>query len=451
MRKKLIKILSLFFVLCIIITLSLLPTGAISYSNNVKTKSESIILVNMDTDQVVFEKDADAQKYPASTTKIMTYIIVAEHIDDFEHTKIPIKQSVLDLLKGTGSSLANVEYHLGKSMSAIDLLYSMMVPSGNDAAMVLADYVGGGSIDNFVKMMNDKAKELGCKDTHFANPDGLHDKNHYTTARDLYKITNYALTLPKFVEITDTTTYYCEGEDYPLITTNYMIDEYRGGEYYYTYAHGIKTGTTDEAGRCLVTTATADGYSYMAVLLDAPLYDKDGNSDYGTMTDAADLFRWALTSLELDTVATSSMPIHEEKVNLAWGKDSVQLAAETNFNAIVPTNCEKDNIVVEKDVPESVDAPLEKGTVVGTATIYYVENGSSEKKELARVNLVSSEKVERSGILYVLNIIGTVFRSYWFAILIGIIILIVIIYFIISKINRRRSKKKRTVKRFRNL
>ncbi len=451
MRKKLIKILSLFFVLCIIITSSLLPTGAISYSNNVKTKSESIILVNMDTDQVVFEKDADAKKYPASTTKIMTYIIVAEHIDDFEHTQIPIKQSVLDVLKGTGSSLANVEYHVGKSMSAIDLLYSMMVPSGNDAAVVLADYVGGGSIDNFVKMMNDKAKELGCKDTHFANPDGLHDENHYTTARDLYKITNYALTLPKFVEITDTATYYCEGEDYPLITTNYMIDEYRGGEYYYMYAHGIKTGTTDEAGRCLVTTATADGYSYMAVLLDAPLYDKDGNSDYGTMTDAADLFRWALTSLELDTVATSSMPIHEEKVNLAWGKDSVQLAAEKNLNAIVPTDCEKDNIVVEKDVPESVDAPLEKGTVVGTATIYYVENGSSEKKELAKVNLVSSEKVERSGILYVLNVIGTVFRSYWFAILIGIIILIIIIYFIISKINRRRSKKKRAVKRFRNL
>ena len=81
-------------------------------------------------------------------------------------------------------------------MTAIDLLYSMMVPSGNDAAMVLADYIGEGNVDNFVKLMNEKAKELGCENTHFANPDGLHDPDHYTTARDMYKITTYALTLP---------------------------------------------------------------------------------------------------------------------------------------------------------------------------------------------------------------------------------------------------------------
>ncbi len=248
MKKKSLTVISLIFVFCIIITSSVISTGAISYPNDVKTQSDSILLVNMDSGQTVFEKDADSKRYPASTTKIMTYIIAVENIDDLENTRIPIKEKVLDVLKDTGSSLANVEEHVGETMSAIDLLYSMMVPSGNDAAVVLADYVGKGSIDNFVKLMNDKAKKLGCKNTHFENPDGLHNDNHYTTARDLYIITKYALTLPKFSEITNTNTYYCEGDEYPLITTNYLIDPNRGGDYYYMYAKGIKTGTTDQAG-----------------------------------------------------------------------------------------------------------------------------------------------------------------------------------------------------------
>lgn len=451
MRRNLLKIFSMLFVLCLLITSSVVPIGAVSYSNEVITVSDSILLVNMDSDQVVFEKDADSKRYPASTTKIMTYIIAVENIDDLENTKVPIKQSVLDELEGTGSSLANVADHVGESMTVIDLLYSMMVPSGNDAAMVLADYVGKGNMDAFVKLMNDKAKELGCQNTHFENPDGLHDPNHYTTARDLYKIASYALTLPKFAEISNTSTYYCEGEEYPLITTNYLIDEFRGGDYYYMYAKGIKTGTTDEAGRCLVTTASADGYSYMAILLHAPLEDKDGNDTYGTMTDAADLFRWALTNLELDIIATSSMPMCEQKVNLAWGKESVQLTPEHDFSAIVPKEYDKENIITEYDIPESVDAPLEKGQIVGKATIYFQESGSGNKQELTSVNLVSSENIERSGILYVLNILGTVLKSYWFVVLIGVIVLIVIIYILISKINRRRNKNKRRVKRYRNL
>lgn len=450
MKKSIVKVFSLLLILLIVISSSAISVGAISYPNDVKTKSDSILLVNMDSGQTVFEKDPDSKRYPASTTKIMTYIIAVENIDDLENTRIPIKQDVLDVLKDTGSSLANVELHVGKTMSAIDLLYSMMVPSGNDAAVVLADYVGNGSTEAFVKMMNDKAKELGCQNTHFENPDGLHNENHYTTARDLYKITKYALTLPKFAEITDTSTYYCEGEEYPLITTNLLIDPNRGGEYYYTYAKGIKTGTTDEAGRCLVTTATADGYSYIAVLLHAP-YKEGEIEDYGTMTDAADLFRWALTSLELNTVASSETPVCEEKVNLAWGKDSVLLVPEKNLSAIVPKDIEKENLVVENDLPESIDAPLDTDDVVGTSTIYYVDSETGEKQELTKVNLVPNEKIERSGILFVLNVIATVFKSYWFIVVISIIILILIFCFISSKINKKRSKKNRKVKHYRNL
>lgn len=450
MKRKSIKFISLIFTLSVILSTAIIPTSAVSYSNDVKTTSDSILLVNMDSGQTVFEKDADSKRYPASTTKIMTYIVAVENIDDLDNTRVPIKQEVLDTLEGTGSSLANLSSHVGETMSVIDLLYSMMVPSGNDASVVLADYVGGGNVDKFVDLMNEKAKELGCENTHFENPEGLHDENHYTTARDLYKISTYALTLPHFAEISNTTEYYCEGDEYPLITTNYLIDEWRGGDYYYMYAKGIKTGTTDQAGRCLVTTATADGYSYMAVLLHSP-YKEGEYEEYGTMTDAADLFRWALTSLELETVKTSATPVCEQKVELAWGKKSVNLVPENNLSAIVPKDMEEENLVIEVDTPETVDAPLTTDQVIGTATIYYRESADAEKQELAKVNLVPDEAVELSGILFALDVIKTIFKSYWFIVIIAIIIFILFLYFIASKINRKRSKKNRKVKHYRNL
>lgn len=451
MKKGLTRIMCTLMSLFIIAAMAVVPADALIFKNDIKTESDSIFMINMDTEQVVFEKDADSRRYPASTTKIMTYIVAVENIDNLDSTRIPIKKAVLDELANTGSSLANVSEHIGKTMSVVDLLYSMMVPSGNDAAMVLADYVGGGDIDKFVDMMNEKAKELGCKDTHFQNPDGLHHKEHYTTARDMYLIAKYALTLPRFEEISNTATYYCEDEEYPLITTNYLIDENRGGELYYRYAKGIKTGTTDEAGRCLVTTASADGYSYLAVLLHAPYKEGVNDDEYGTMTDAASLFRWALTQLELKTIKTTQTPICEEKVNYAWGRDKVQLVPEKDLAAIVPSDSEAKNIVVEPDVPESIDAPFDTTTVVGTAKVFYRTDENAELQEIASVNLVPSEKIERSGIVFVLSVVGTVMQSYWFLVIIGLIIIILIVYFILSKLNRKKKRKNRRVKRYRNL
>ena len=448
MKKLSVKIISALMALCVILAASTAAAGAMSFSNKVDVKSQSVLVVSMDSGQVVYEKDADSKRYPASTTKIMTYIVAVENIDDLENTRVPVKKSIIDDLNNTGSSMANMGDHVGEKVKVIDLLYSMMVPSGNDAALILADYVGGGDVDRFVQMMNDKAAALGCENTHFTNPDGLHDPNHYTTARDLYRMSSYALTLPYFEQISNTTEYTCEGDDSPLITTNYLIDEYRGGEYYYTYAKGIKTGTTDEAGRCLVTTASADGYSYMAVLLGAP-YKEGEMEEYYTFTDAADLFRWALVGLEMQTIKSTQTPVCEQKVRLAWGRDSVSLVPRQNLNAIVPKDLKPTNIIVETDTPEEVDAPLYPDKPVGTASVYYVEEGK-EKQLISTVDLVPSEQIDKSGILEVLNVIGTIFKSYWFLVLIGIIVLLFIIYIIAAKVHRARVKKNRKVKRYRN-
>ncbi|MEE1060262.1 MAG: D-alanyl-D-alanine carboxypeptidase family protein [Ruminococcus sp.] len=450
MKIKLIKILSVLCALFVLLSMSVSQTFAVSFPNKVATKSESILLVNMDTGQTVFEKEADTKRYPASTTKIMTYIVAVENISDLNNTRIEITEEILEKIQERGSYAQGISSTVGKKMTVIDLLHCLMVPTGNDAAILLADYICDGDIDKFVQMMNEKAKELGCENTHFTNPEGTHDPDHYTTARDLYKMATYALTLPKFAEITNSSDYYCEGDDYPLVTTNYIIDEWRGGDYYYMYAKGIKAGTTDEAGRCLVTTAAADGYSYMAVLLKAP-YKEETYETNDTFYDAADLFRWSLTELELKMVASQQTPICEQKVELAWNKDSVHLVPEKNINVILPENYEEKWVTIEKNVPESIDAPIKKGTPVGTVTVYYQDDKMHEKQELVTVNLVPDENVEQSGFLFVLRVITTILQSFWFIGIITIIALILAGYFIMGKINRKNNKTRKKVKNYRNL
>ena len=449
MKRIAVKMISVFCALCALVSVSAVSAGAMTFSNNVDLHCESVLMINTDNEQVVFEKNADEKRYPASTTKIMTYIVAYEHIDDLDNTKIPIKQSVMNQLKDTDSSLANVAAHVGSTMSAVDLLYSMMVPSGNDAALTLADYVGDGDVNKFVDMMNEKAEELGCENTHFQNPDGLHNEDHYTTARDLYKITTYARTLPLFDEICNTTEYYCKGDNTPLITTNYLIDSARGGQYYYRYAKGIKTGTTDEAGRCLVTTGSADGNSYILVLLGAP-YKMGVQEEYYTFIDAAALFRWALVELQMQTVKSKETPICEQPLKLAWGKDKVTLVPEKDLNAIVPSETKPENIVVETELPEILEAPLSTDKPVGKAVVYYVDSKGGQKQLLATVNLVPIENGNRSAILAVLDVIGTIFKSYWFIVVILLILLIMAIYVIAAKVHRSKMRKRRKVKKYRN-
>ncbi|MBQ1839278.1 MAG: D-alanyl-D-alanine carboxypeptidase [Ruminococcus sp.] len=448
MKRFSVKLLSVLMALLSILSASIGSAGAVTFSNDVQTKSEAILLVSMDNGQTVFEKNADKKMYPASTTKIMTYIVAYENIEDIENTRVLIKKEVIDTLLGTGSSMAFLSDHIGQKVSVIDLLYSMMVPSGNDAALVLADYVGGGNIAAFVEMMNAKAQEIGCENTHFSNPDGLHDNDHYTTARDILKITNYALRLPNFKKISDTVSYTCEGDDTPLKTTNLLIDG--NSEYYYTYAEGIKTGTTDQAGRCLVTTASADGQSYILVLLGAP-YREGVQEEYYNFLDAAALFRWCLTALELTTVKTTETPICETKVKYAMGRDKVTLVPEKDLVTILPKNRTGDSIVMETEVPGELEAPLTTEQVVGTASVYYVDTATGERQLIETVNLLPSEPVDRSAFAATLEVAGEIFRSYWFIIIIALILIIVLIYIIAAKVHRSRKRKNRDVKRYRNL
>ena len=185
-----------------------LTVSAATFNANVDTSCKAVYMINLDTGITVFEKNSTEKVYPASTTKIMTYIVAVENVSDVKNTKVVVEQEVLDELLGTGSSLSGLNFFVGQAVTVYDLLNCLMIKSGNDAAVVLADYIGNGSQQKFIDMMNAKAEELGCKNTHFMNPHGLHDPDHYTTAQDLATIMQYAQTLPDFNEICGTVSTY---------------------------------------------------------------------------------------------------------------------------------------------------------------------------------------------------------------------------------------------------
>ena len=447
MKKKITKSMIFMLTICLIFSyITPLIANATTFKTNVQTSCDAIELINLDTDTVVYKKNENKRRAPASTTKIMTFIIVSEQIKDLDNTKITVNKEVVDRLLGTGSSLSGIKE--GDILTAFQLLNCMMIPSGNDAAMVLADYVGKGDISKFVDLMNKKAKELGCTNTHFENPHGLHDPNHYTTAHDLYKITKYAMGLPHFTEITSQTRYTYKPSGGPnaennrtLCTTNLLIDKNAlGGKYYYIYARGIKTGHHDEAGYCLVSTATADGYSYMCVALGGP-----EDSKRAEMVDSKNLYKWALTNLELKNVLRKDDPVGEANLQYAWNKDKLLLVAEKDYAAILPKNVSAQSVIIEKNIPEKIEAPIKKGQKVGTATLSYAN------QKIATVNLVASESVEHSELVHSTETIKSIFSSGWFIAIAIIIIILLIIYIILALIYNRKKRNLKRVKKYRKM
>ena len=140
--------------------------SAVTFDCKVETYSDSILMVNLDTGMDVYSKNPDEKRYPANLTKIMTYVVAAEQFDDFENTRIEIKQSVCDTILGKGMTCSGMDWHVGEKLKVIDVLYELMMTQGHDAALVLADYIGQGDVSVFVQMMNDKAAQLGCQNTH---------------------------------------------------------------------------------------------------------------------------------------------------------------------------------------------------------------------------------------------------------------------------------------------
>lgn len=455
---------------------------------------KSIFMLNLDTDTVAYTLNPDEQLPMASMTKIMTYIVAYETIPNIENTVITVPQSVVDDLEGTGSSLAGVQ--VGEELTGLQLLYLLMVPSGNDAAVTLMEYVdeqyalgnivpedapnpedpgapsesaatpqpvaeeaqeGSGITDYtgksyFVQRMNEKAQELGCKNTHFTNPHGLHDEDHYTTARDMATITKYATTLPNFTEITGTDAYIkpetnLSSEKEQHTNTNKMllnyVDEYSGINYFYTYATGIKTGSHDQAGFCVAASANTYGYTYIVIAMGNMEGYQEGI--HYEMLDARTLFRWAFTNLEKKTVATQGDIISSVKLEYAYQKDELLLAASENVSVMLPNSVDASSIVKTVKKPESVQAPIRKGEEIGTVTLSYAD------ETIATIPLIATESVARSDLIAGWEQGRSLLASPWFIAIMAAIGALIVVYLILVVFYRRKQRQLRRVKKFRDM
>lgn len=412
-----------------------LPAGAAVYQPDVELYSKAYMLINLDDDSypVVAQKNQDQKMYPASLTKIVTAIVTLNNVSNLQE-QVTVSESAFNILLGTGAQVAGLK--IGDTLTVEQLLYLNMVHSACDASEVLAEHVGG-TRENFVKMMNDYAASLGCTGTHFVNPDGLHDENHYTTAQDMAKITLDALKNSTFTKIAYTVEYEYGGMNY--YNTNLML---RPGyvSYYYEYAKGIKTGSTSEAGYCVITTASKEGYNYLAVVMGAPVidYNKDGYVEKCSFIDAASLFDWAFGSLKYSTIAEQNEIFDEVAVKNGKDADTVRLAAKSDVTRIVPNGLNKSNIIVKvKDKPESISAPVQKGQSVCTADIIYAD------EVIAEVELVAAQDVELSTFLTVLNAVKDFFSLTAVKIILAVLALGAAVYIAlwISKINKKKKRR----------
>ena len=407
------------------------------YKVNEKVYADAYMLINLDDSSfpIIAAKNQNKKKYPASLTKIVTAMVTINNVKDLSK-KTKVSKEVLLSLSGTGAQIAGLKE--GEVLTIEELLYLTMVYSACDACRVLGEYVAG-SVDNFVTMMNEWAQSLGCKNTHFTNTDGLHDKNHYTTASDMATITLEALKNDTFVKISTTKSY--EYKKYTYLHTNFMLDKFHV-TYYYEYADGIKTGSTDEAGYCVITKAAKDGYNYLAVVMDSPIKKLDGIETKCSFIDAATLFEWAFNSLKYSTVIRKNDLVSEVPVNNGKDADTVQLVAKADVTTLVPASLDSSAVLVKPvDPPESLNAPVTKGDEICKAEIIYAN------KVIARTTLVAAKTVELSAFLKILNGIKAFFANKFVLALLVVFVIIAIIYFIAFAKKLKKEKQRIAEKR----
>lgn len=400
-------------------------------------RSNVAMLYEVSSGETIYEKNIRQKAYPASTTKIMTALLALENCEMDE--PVTVTRAALNTVS-PGSSIAGLQN--GEVLTMYEMLECLLVASGNDAASVIAAHIGG-TVDQFVEMMNERSDELGCTGTHYTNPSGLHDENHYTTAEDLLKVTVEAMKYQEFVDIVGSaqvTIPATNKVDHPRYfnNTNQLISQAVTSENLYSKATGIKTGHTTPAGYCLVSSAEDEGLTYIAVVLGGYIDETTGrNYSY---VDSINLFLWGFSDFGYRTIVSSSDPVKEIEVSLAREKDFVVLRAAEDVTAFLHEDDDVDTIFTKSiSVQENISAPVESGDVLGAMTIM------RGNEVYARVDLVAMNTVERSEGLYYFEQLGTFFSKPGVRAIVALLFaaLIVYIVFIILYNKRRRNINKR--------
>lgn len=378
-------------------------------SNSPALDATAALLVSPDSGMVLYSKNADQKRYPASTTKIMTALLTLENVSNLDET---VTSEAVDFENVTADS-SNAGILLGEQVTVRDLLYALMLPSANEAAYMLARHVGG-SWEQFVDMMNDRAAELGCTGTHFCNPCGLHEEDHYTTACDLYLIAKEAMKDVTFRDIVSTVQHRMAKtnlhEERIIYTTNQLIFS-SFQPWSYANCLGIKTGHTSQAGNCFVGYAEYGDAKLFSVVLGCSDSSKEYPSVAASFTDTKKLCQWGFENFTSKTLARQGEEVTYTKVKLSTDTNQLLLTAKADVVALLPKDLDVKALELVEDIPEEVKAPVKAGDPIGTATYRY--NGT----DYGTVELVALNDISRSTVLFYADKLSTFFQSMVFKIL----------------------------------
>ncbi len=421
------RIPALLLSLVLMLNLLVLPAAAIEEP---ELQCTHAILVDANYGEVLYDKKADEKAYPASITKVMTALLVLEAIDSGKLTKdqqITAGPTTLQDMSGNYST-ANLEP--GDVLTVEQLLYCLLLPSANEAGNILAVAVDG-SIEAFVEHMNTRAKELGCKGTHFVNPHGLHDPDHYTTAYDISLYMTEALKHELFRTIIHTATYVLPATahmgEQTFYNTNALISNFHYSGYVYDKCIGGKTGTTDEAGRCLVAAAESGDTLLISVILGSGVVDPNGAKRQGQFTESTKLLKWGFDNFRRVTISQGNDPVDKVAVTLSRQADEVMVKPEGEVVRTLPKDL--DPSLIETTIhlnSDTVEAPVEEGQVLGTMTLSY------EGTDYGSLDLVAVTSVERSELLYKKAQVMAFFQN--FGVRVAAVIILILVVAVLLKV-----------------
>ena len=431
------------------ISLHLAPLAAADADSPVLPEDPNILakaalLVDANTGLPIYAKNEHEELYPASLTKIMTALLVFEAIEDGKLSMDQMLTASSSALMGLADDGSTAGIQVGETMSVQNLLYCMLVVSANEACNILAEAVSG-SVSAFVDAMNAKAKELGCENTHFVNPNGLHDPQHYTSAWDLYLITAAAMQYDGFMTICDTAhvvipaTNMSEERDY--WTTNHLLSTWRVIGYRDTRAHGIKTGSTDDAGHCLVSSAMHGSLHFISVILGAERVEEHGVGNIRSFSETSRMFDYGFDNFSYQTAILESEEIQEVPVELSE-MDHVTVHPAQDTEVLMPKTLSPEDLERSVELQEVVEAPVAAGQKLGTLTLSY------DGITYATVDLLASFDVEASRIQTLLRDIQDFFSKPVVRI-VGVVLLLLLIFLVVWKLflGRRRYRYGRSVGR----
>ncbi len=409
------------FIFIFLIQFIIFSSPSYADSSSLKTYCPSCILIEANTGKILYEKNSDKISFPASTTKIMTAILTVENCSLDEIATVSHNAVYSIPYDYTHASLKE-----GEELTVEQLLYALMLPSANDAAIVLAEHISG-SVEEFSNLMNKRAEELGCKNTHFVNPNGIHNKNHTSTAYDLALMGKFAMqnsTIRKIVstkQFTLPTTNKYSKTDRIFNNTNDLL--LSSSKYYYKGTTGVKTGYTGEAGNCIVASAKKNGFEVILVVLGG---NSTSNGQSERYLDCKTLFDYAFENYSLTTINEKNSVLKQISVAGATKEtQNLNVLVKDKIEVFANKNIDLSTLEPEITFNDNLRAPISANSTIGKITYTYNDY-------IYTSDLIAETQVIASGFLPIL------FR---------ILLIFVVLYLLFLLLKTPKNNSKKTYKK----